>query len=191
MNIIYRAAFGSKNEGQDEFIRILQEFSKLFGAFNIADFIPWLGWIDPQGLNSRLVKARNSLDRFIDMIIDDHIHKRKQGHVPDDDHTDMVDDLLAFYSEETKVAECEDLQNSIKLTRDNIKAIIMDVMFGGTETVASAIEWALAELMKCPEELKKVQKELAEVVGLERRVEESWYESLMSKCDNRKSTFNK
>ena len=75
MNIIYRAAFGSKNDGQEEFIRILQEFSKLFGAFNIADFIPWLGWIDPQGLNSRLAKARKSLDKFIDIIIDDHMLK--------------------------------------------------------------------------------------------------------------------
>ncbi|CAL2273978.1 unnamed protein product [Prunus armeniaca] len=49
-NIIYRAAFGtSSDEGQDEFIGILQEFSKLFGAFNIADFIPCLGWVDPSG----------------------------------------------------------------------------------------------------------------------------------------------
>lgn len=51
-------------------------------------------------------------------------------------------------------------------------------MFGGTETVASAIEWAMAELMRSPEDLKKVQQELAEVVGLERRVEEPDYEKL-------------
>jgi ferulate-5-hydroxylase len=28
-------------------------------------------------------------------------------------------------------------------------------MFGGTETVASAVEWAMAELMKSPKDLKK------------------------------------
>jgi ferulate-5-hydroxylase len=33
--------------------------------------------------------------------------------------------MLTFYSEETKVNESDDLQNAIKLTRDNIKAIIM------------------------------------------------------------------
>ncbi|KAF3661892.1 hypothetical protein T459_11591 [Capsicum annuum] len=49
----------------------------------------------------------------------------------------------------------DDLQNALRLTRDNIKAIIMDVMFGGTETVASALEWAMAELMKSPEDLKR------------------------------------
>lgn len=126
-NIIYRAAFGtSSNEGQDEFIGILQEFSKLFGAFNIADFIPGLGWLDPQGLNKRLAKARESLDKFIDTIIDDHLQKKKKTGNLDEGETDMVDDLLAFYSEEAKVNESEDnLQNAINLTRDNIKAIIM------------------------------------------------------------------
>ena len=51
-------------------------------------------------------------------------------------------------------------------------------MFGGTETVASAIEWALTELMHTPEALKRVQQELADVVGLDRRVEESDFEKL-------------
>uniref|UniRef100_A0A5B7AK51 Putative ferulate 5-hydroxylase n=1 Tax=Davidia involucrata TaxID=16924 RepID=A0A5B7AK51_DAVIN len=175
-DIIYRAAFGSSShEGQDDFIKILQEFSKLFGAFNIADFIPCLGWVDPQGLNDRLAKARASLDGFIDTIIDDHMQKKRGNNDAD---SDMVDELLAFYSHEAKVTESDDLQNAIRLTRDNIKAIIMDVMFGGTETVASAIEWAMAELMKSPEDLKRVQQELADVVGLDRRVEESDFDKL-------------
>lgn len=55
---------------------------------------------------------------------------------------------------------------------------LQDVMFGGTETVASAIEWAMAEMMRTPEEMKKVQQELADVVGLDRRVEESDFEKL-------------
>ncbi|PPD95733.1 hypothetical protein GOBAR_DD07252 [Gossypium barbadense] len=145
-NITYRAAFGSSSqEGQDEFIKILQEFSKLFGAFNIADCIPWLGWVDPQGLNSRLEKACHALDKFIDTIIDDHIQKRKtnvNGGAGGYYDPDMVDELLAFYSEEA-------------------------------QTVASAIEWALTELMRSPEDMKRVQRELEEVVGLDRRVEES------------------
>ena len=58
--------------------------------------------------------------------------KENQNAVDDGDvvDTDMVDDLLAFYSEEAKlVSETADLQNSIKLTRDNIKAIIMVIIF--------------------------------------------------------------
>ncbi|XP_042507296.1 cytochrome P450 84A1-like [Macadamia integrifolia] len=183
MNITYRAAFGSDLlEGQEKFVSILQEFSKLFGAFNWADFIPMPSMVHPQALHQRLVKARKSLDVFIDKIIDEHLAKKKNGATRSDDadiDSDMVDDLLTFYSEEArKSGESDDLQASITLTKDNIKAIIMDVMFGGTETVASAIEWALAEMMKRPEELKRVQQELVDVVGLERRLQETDYEKL-------------
>ncbi|KAH0969440.1 hypothetical protein GBA52_028708 [Prunus armeniaca] len=79
-NVVYRAAFGtSSQEGQEELSGILKEFGKLFGEFNIADFIPWLEWVDfdSQGLNARLVKARESLDRaFINKVIDDHMQKK-------------------------------------------------------------------------------------------------------------------
>lgn len=51
-------------------------------------------------------------------------------------------------------------------------------MFGGTETVASAIEWAMTELMKNPHELRKLQQELADVIGLHRQFHESDLENL-------------
>ncbi|XP_071710888.1 cytochrome P450 84A1-like [Rutidosis leptorrhynchoides] len=175
-DIIYRAAFGSISpEGKAKFIGILQEYTKLFGAFNLADFIPWLGFIDPAGLNTRLPAARSELDGFIDRIIDDHLSNK--GKKPEEEN-DMVDEMLAFYSEDGKVTDTSDNQNAITMTRDNIKAIIMDVMFGGTETVASAIEWAMTELMHEPQALKRLQQELEDVVGLERRVEESDLENL-------------
>ncbi|KAL8240372.1 hypothetical protein R6Q59_013727 [Mikania micrantha] len=182
-DIIHRAAFGSiSHDGKEEFISILQEYTKLFGAFNMADFVPWLGFIDLAGLNTRLPKARARLDGFIDKIIDEHLKKKvkktRDDDDDDDDDDDMVDEMLAFYSEEVNMNEGEELQKVIRLTRNNIKAIIMDVMFGGTETVASAIEWALTELMHTPESLKRVQQELVDVVGLDRRVEESDFEKL-------------
>lgn len=126
-NIIFRAAFGTQgNEEQDEFISILQEFSKLFGAFNVGDFIPWLGWMDLQGINKRLKVARESLDRFIDKIIDEHMKNPKGS---DDMDADMVDDMLAFLVDSKKEGkggeDGDDLQNSLRLTRENIKAIIM------------------------------------------------------------------
>jgi cytochrome P450 len=46
------------------------------------------------------------------------------------------------------------------------------------DTSATVIEWAMSELMKHPPVMKKVQKELKDVVGLERMVEESDLDSL-------------
>ncbi|KAL5231209.1 hypothetical protein ABZP36_029985 [Zizania latifolia] len=186
-NVVFRAAFGTRDgDGQDEFISILQEFSKLFGAFNIGDFIPWLSWMDPQGINGRLRAARAALDRFIDKIIDEHM---KRGKNPDEADADMVDEMIAFLAEANPHVKKnftgdggDDLQNTLRLTRDNIKAIIMDVMFGGTETVASAIEWAMAEMMHSPDVLRRVQQELADVVGLDRNVESDLDKLPFLKC---------
>ncbi|KAI0498479.1 hypothetical protein KFK09_019366 [Dendrobium nobile] len=173
-NIIFSAAFGSHSHGNEDLIGIIQEFSKLFGAFNIGDFFPWLRWLDLNGLNKRLKKARLELDYFIDKIIEEH---RENPKAKDDVNRDMVDEMLDFLKDtevigKSNFGQAEELKN-LGLTRDNIKAIIMDIMFGGIETVASAIEWAMAELMSCPNERHKVQTEIAEVVGLNRRVEES------------------
>lgn len=46
------------------------------------------------------------------------------------------------------------------------------------DTSATAIDWALSELMKHPQAKKKVQKELEKAVGMERMVEESDLERL-------------
>lgn len=140
-NITYRAAFGSSSrEGQDEFVSILQEFSKLFGAFNVADFFPWLGWIQAQGFRRRMARARESLDVFIDSIINEHVEKKRKGRkketTSDSDAADydMVDELLAFLpdddddggaGDDAPDKQAEISQSTFKLTRDNIKALVM------------------------------------------------------------------
>lgn len=48
-----------------------------------------------------------------------------------------------------------------------------DMLFGGPETVASTTEWAMAEMMRNPDNLVRFQRELADVVGLDRTVNES------------------
>jgi len=47
------------------------------------------------------------------------------------------------------------------------------MLVGSMDTSTMIIEWVMSELMKHPRVMKKVQKELDDVVGLERMVEES------------------
>ena len=51
-------------------------------------------------------------------------------------------------------------------------------MVGSMDTASTTLEWALSELIKHPQMMKKVQNELVKVVGVERMVEESDLESL-------------
>ncbi|KAJ0040037.1 hypothetical protein Pint_26771 [Pistacia integerrima] len=52
------------------------------------------------------------------------------------------------------------------------------MLVAATDTSGSTIEWTLSELIKHPEIMKKVQKELENVVGLDRMVEESDLDNL-------------
>ncbi|KAL0446044.1 UNVERIFIED_CONTAM: Flavonoid 3'-monooxygenase [Sesamum latifolium] len=54
-----------------------------------------------------------------------------------------------------------------------IKAILIDIILGGTDTTAKMVEWVIAELLHNPDEMKKVQQELTDVVGENNIVEES------------------
>jgi ferulate-5-hydroxylase len=129
-NVVLRAAFGTRDGGrQDEFIALMQEFSSLIGAFNVGDFIPWLSWVDARSINKRLRDARAFLDDLIDHIIDEHV---KSGKSADDADADMVDDMLAFLDEaavgdttRNGKKDGDELHNGFRLTRNNIKAIIM------------------------------------------------------------------
>ncbi|KAI3675986.1 hypothetical protein L1987_85582 [Smallanthus sonchifolius] len=47
--------------------------------------------------------------------------------------------------------------------RDTIKAIVSDVFSGGTDTTSASIEWTLSELIRHPNIMKKVQKEVTEL----------------------------
>ncbi|KAK6118994.1 hypothetical protein DH2020_047280 [Rehmannia glutinosa] len=48
-----------------------------------------------------------------------------------------------------------------------------DTVSGGTDTTATTVEWAMAELMKNPDSMAKAHKELFDVVGSDNMIEES------------------
>eukprot|EP01018_Ginkgo_biloba_P009681 Gb_04622 [translate_table: standard] len=163
MDIICRMAFGRKysSEAFDNrgFNAVIREFLYLLGAFDIGDFIPWLAWMDLQGLNRRQKNVHKTLDAFMEKIIEEHVAQSNDGL-----QRDFVDVLLA-------ISEEDDME--IKLTRDNIKANLLEMLLAGTDTSSNVVEWAMSELLRNPSKMKKLQEELECVVGLNRKVQES------------------
>jgi ferulate-5-hydroxylase len=119
----FRAAFGGARGQDDEkaFVAIIKKLSEIFLAFNVADFIPWVGWLDLNGVNKRMKAVRRALDVFFD-----HVTRWRNGDVSS---ADMVDGMIAYLAEtppgirDTREdgVELRDLQ----LTRDNVKGLIM------------------------------------------------------------------
>ncbi|KAF3328707.1 putative cytochrome P450 superfamily protein [Carex littledalei] len=67
--------------------------------------------------------------------------------------SDLVDLLLNIQD--------NDEEMGISLSRNNIKAIILDLFAAGTDTVSTSLEWTMTELIKSPKEMKNVQDEKA------------------------------
>lgn len=111
-NIIYRAAFGkSYKKGADnsDFYKVFEDAQALLVAFFIADFIPWLGWIDKlTGQQAWLEKNFFDLDAFYDLVIDEHLDPKR----PRQEHEDFLDGLIQ-------------VQKDLNLTRDHIKGVLM------------------------------------------------------------------
>ncbi|CBI24737.3 unnamed protein product, partial [Vitis vinifera] len=65
----------------------------------------------------------------------------------------------------------EDTETPITMTQ--IKALLMDILVGGTDTTATMVEWVMAEMIRNPVIMTRAQEELTNVVGMGSIVEES------------------
>ncbi|ONK81640.1 uncharacterized protein A4U43_C01F31380 [Asparagus officinalis] len=167
-NVICRVAlrrkyFGEEGEGYN-FSEMLKEFICLLGSFPVGDFIPWLGWIDLlSGLDARVTKNFRELDGFLERVLDDHLHDKGTSSNDEEDRS-FVEVLLSL--------DEKDDMAGISLSRDNLKAIILDMFSAGTDTTYTVIEWAMAELIKNPKAMKRVQEEVRGVTGGKRKITE-------------------
>uniref|UniRef100_A0A0D3FSN9 Cytochrome P450 99A2 n=1 Tax=Oryza barthii TaxID=65489 RepID=A0A0D3FSN9_9ORYZ len=146
--ITAKAAFGQACgvELQEQFLTALDVGLKFSGGFCFGDLFPSLRFIDAvTGLRSRLWRARGQLDSVFDKII-----AQCEEHQGDS----LVNVLL-------RIRDQGDLEFPFGTT--NIKAIILDMFTGGTETTSSAAEWVMSELMRNPEVMAKVQAEVRRV----------------------------
>ncbi|KAG2716520.1 hypothetical protein I3760_03G130600 [Carya illinoinensis] len=161
-NMACRMVVGKKYMDNDLGLRgfkdIMQEVMQLSAAPNLADCIPSIASLDCQGLTRRMKAVSKIVNDFLEKIIDEHVQCKDENKT-----NDFVDAML-------NLVGSKELEYNIE--RSNIKAITLDMLVGSVDTSATAIEWVLSELMKHPRVMKKLQKELENVVGLERMVEE-------------------
>ncbi|KAK1296611.1 Flavonoid 3'-monooxygenase [Acorus calamus] len=157
-----RRLFADGGEGDreaTEFKEMVVELTTLAGAFVLGDFIPSLGWLDPQGVIGKMKRVAKRFDGFLDRIVAEHKEKKEKD--------DFLSVLLKLREEEGGGGD-----DGERLTDVEIKALLLDLFVAGTDTSASTAEWALAELVRHPSILRRAQQELDSVVGRDRLVSE-------------------
>ncbi|KAL8127071.1 hypothetical protein AgCh_014119 [Apium graveolens] len=162
-----RMLFGMSRDDRFDLTEIIHELGELVVAFNIADYVPVLSALDLQGLTQRLKVASKRLDRILETIIDDHEQYARNDCTKLD--RDFVDIILALKNNSKSTHE----QLAQTIDRSNIKAIILDLIFGAIDTSQTAIEWIMSELMRHQRVMKLLQEEIRNVIVDCEYVEES------------------
>ncbi|XP_057729814.1 cytochrome P450 71A1-like isoform X2 [Arachis stenosperma] len=142
-----------------------QELKSIFQC--VKDFFPSFGWIDSvRGLISEMNATSIAFDSFLEDVIEEHKRRNKERKKGDDhfENKDFVDILLEL--QENNMLDFED-------SRNNFKAILLDMFVGGSDTTSTTLEWTFAELIKNPKAMKKAQEEVRRIVGRKSKVEEN------------------
>ncbi|XP_062110461.1 cytochrome P450 71B37-like [Humulus lupulus] len=167
-SIILRTAFGTTfkdaNFSDEKFHYIVQEVAAIMGTFSAAEYFPYVGWIVDKlsGLEQRRERIFHQIDHFFQRVIDEHLSLGREKQ----DHEDIIDVLLKIVKEQTGF-------EAASLTVDNIKAVLLNMFLGGVDTGAITMVWAMAELAKRPEMMKKAQDEVRACIGDKGKVTET------------------
>ncbi|XP_047969256.1 premnaspirodiene oxygenase-like [Salvia hispanica] len=166
-SVTCRAAFGKVSKDKDTLIKILRDGIQMASGFEIADFFPSSLVINTFSWTKiKLLMMRHKLDVILDDLIRQHqlnLAKIGSGSEEGDKarkgngefgNEDIVDVLL-------RLQETGELQFPIK--KEDIKAVVYDMFSAGTETSSTAMDWAMAELMRTPGAMAKAQAEVRRV----------------------------
>ncbi|KAJ4780288.1 hypothetical protein LUZ62_064545 [Rhynchospora pubera] len=165
-NISIHAAFAGTYKNKQVFLETLGEALECFSGFGLSDLFPSIRLLRLI-TTRRLTKLRNKLDLVIEEVIQDHLIKQQQRMKGGDDQEleyDLVDVLL-------NLKERDDFEEPI--TMDHIKAVILDIFIAGTETSSTIITWAMAELIKHPQIMERVQTEIRHAASENNKLDEN------------------
>ncbi|XP_040985756.1 geraniol 8-hydroxylase-like [Juglans microcarpa x Juglans regia] len=149
----------SDSDMAGEFKEIAGGIMREVGKPNLVDYFPLLKKIYPQGAMRLTVHFSKLIDIF-DRLISRRLQLRKvSGYVT---KSDMLDTLLNISGD-----------NSTELDKTTIEGLFVDLFVAGTETTATTLEWAMAELFQNLEALSKAKEELKQVIEKGNPIEES------------------
>ncbi|PRQ17062.1 putative cytochrome P450 [Rosa chinensis] len=148
-DVVSRVALGKSYYSNGGFKELSVDHTELLGSLYIGDYIPWLGWLSRvTGLDAKLDKVAKRFDDFLDVVIQEHMDNSDQK---EEDQKDFVDVLLEIQQEKSL---------GFRIDRTGIKGVILDMFLAGTDTVATVLEWAMAEILKHPSVMTKLQNEV-------------------------------
>ncbi|CAI0407042.1 unnamed protein product [Linum tenue] len=150
-SITSRSAFGNAPKQSANFFPVVESMVSSGGGFRVSDLFPSIGLIPViSGHRSNLVALHRAADSMLDEVINQHMENRARRRRRLQTSTeDLVDILLNFQENADHL--------DLPLTMDSMKAVLL------VNTTPGTIEWAMSEIMRNPEVMQRVQKEVRSV----------------------------
>ncbi|GJP32633.1 hypothetical protein CLOM_g17244 [Closterium sp. NIES-68] len=131
----------------EKVIAIIEEAFSVGGAFNIADYIPGVRFLDPQRVYTRVQRLAPQLHGFMRACIEE----RREGH----QEKGAADDWVFMDALLEREGEGDDA-----VTAEEMMMLGIEIIMAGTATTSKTVEWALAELAQRPDMLARLQAEV-------------------------------
>ncbi|GLT64362.1 hypothetical protein SLA2020_368620 [Shorea laevis] len=167
--MLSRDLVDSQSKEVSEFFEAVNRVMETSGYANMADYFPWLRWLDPQGLEKKMKKELGKAIEIASNLVRERIEEKKLA-TGEERKKDFLDLLLEFRGNGKDELD--------KFSDHEVIIFILELFMAGGETTSSSIEWAMTELLRHPEALTKAKVELADVVGPNRKLEEADIDSL-------------
>ncbi|GFY82699.1 cytochrome P450, family 76, subfamily C, polypeptide 6 [Actinidia rufa] len=161
--MLSRDLLDSQSEEGHEFFGATNKVMEWGGKPNVADFLPFLKWLDPLGIKRNMVRDMGRAMKVIEGFVKERMQERQLGR--DKAEQDFLDALLDYRGEGKEEPD--------KISEKNAILAILEMFLAGSDTTSSTMEWTMAELLRNPKSMRKLKEELDHVIGPNRKVEES------------------
>ncbi|NXG42254.1 CP1A5 protein, partial [Psilopogon haemacephalus] len=161
-NVICAMCFGKRYDHNDqELLDVVNEsekFGNVAASGNPVDFIPLLQYLPNRSMT--LFKDFNKLFfHFLQKRVKEHYQTYDKNNIRD------ITDSLIEQCLEKKV----DMSTTTQIPKEKVVNLVNDLFGAGFDTVTTALSWSLMYLVTYPNIQKKIQEELDQTIGRERR----------------------
>ncbi|NWY05582.1 CP1A5 protein, partial [Nothoprocta ornata] len=161
-NVICAICFGRRYDHNDQellsIVNVGEQFADVAAAGNPADFIPVLQYLPNRAMD--LFKDFNQrFVHFLQKIVKEHYESFDKNNIRD------VTDSLIDQCLEKKV----EANTAKQIPKEKIVNLVNDLFGAGFDTVTTALSWSLMYLVTYPDIQKRIQEELDQTIGQERR----------------------
>lgn len=137
--VLSRDLVNPRSKDGHKFYDAMNNVMKRAGTRNVAEFLTFLKWLDPQGIMRNMVQDMRQTMRIVEKFVKERTEEWKSGRKKTND---FLDALLEHEGDEKDGPDVISDQNRL--------IIILEMSFGGSETTSTAMEWAMTELLRNP-----------------------------------------